>query len=100
MPIRKRLADLGDDLVVEAVERHVDVARGAQGLPAAAGLAVAHTEDRHQAVAQVLVDLAAVRCAIASPTTAKSRLRMNTTSKGRRASRDRREATRVEKQHH
>jgi hypothetical protein len=39
MPMRKGWPDFVDDLVVEPVERHVDSARRAQGLPAAGGLA-------------------------------------------------------------
>ena len=48
------------DLAVEAVEPEVDVARRAQCLAAAGRLAVAAAEDRHQAVAQILVDGAVV----------------------------------------
>jgi hypothetical protein len=42
------LADFVDDLVVEPVERHVDSARRAQGLPAAGGSASQglHTDER------------------------------------------------------
>ena len=56
----QRRADLAGDLAVEAVEPEVDVARGAQRLAAAGRLAVAAAEDRHQAVAQILVDGAVV----------------------------------------
>ena len=57
----QRPADLGAELGVDVVEREIDGARGPQRLPAADLDAVVLAEDGQQAVAQELVDPAAVR---------------------------------------
>ncbi len=56
----QRLADLLHDLFVEAIEREIDVAGGGERLPAPCRLAGFCAEDGHQAVTQILVDLAVV----------------------------------------
>ena len=79
MPTRKRPADLGSELGIDVIEGQIDGAGRAQRLAAARLHTVMLAEDGQQAVAQELVDPAAVVW-IAEPVAAKNSLRMKTTS--------------------
>ena len=73
MPTRSGRPSSASSLRIDAIERQVDGARRAQRLPASGLDAVALTEHGQQAVAEELVDPAAV-AVMAAPTTPKNSL--------------------------